>query len=178
MSPFATKWIAMTTLTAVLFAASAALAQKPDEPKSTALTIQDLKTMIVNMGHEPKEYKNDKGEVYSLGLRIESTYNYTVFFEFSGNKQWLWATVWLKQLPDPKVPAEVLKKLLAANNNGPAHFTYFEKDNMFKVSMVMSNNGIKPAELNRALKMIETAIIQNATAWDPEKWEAKPKSDK
>jgi hypothetical protein len=160
-----------------------AFADQPQPPAAattsecTALTGEAVMILLEGMGYEPKDIKDELGQLVGASIRVEgSLYSYTVDLSLSGNKQWLWMTIGLKNLPDPKVPAEVLSKLLGANSViGPNFFAYHEKDNVFELKRPILNRGIKAADIRQALTRLDQDMKTYAEAWDPDKWPgAKP----
>jgi hypothetical protein len=169
------KWGAVVAL-ALALGASGARADQPTAAgvpaESSALTAQGLKKMMQDMGYVTKDFKNIKGEMIGVSFKVLShPCDYYVSATLSGDHQWVYLGVWLKPLPTPKVPADKLKKLLSLNEIiGPAYFSYSERNNEFRLTLPIYNQGIKPAVMRAVLGYLDTDINQYGTTWDPEKW--------
>jgi hypothetical protein len=171
--------VAPLAVFAVIFEGGMSFGQAPATgPEGTALTPEAIKTIISNMGYEPKELKTNDGQVYGYTFPYKGKeYNYSINVEISPSKKFVWASVWLKQLPDPKLPADRAAKALQISDfYGVAFLTHNEKNNYFRAKVYLLNSGIKPADMRLAIEDLDGLITASADVWDPEKWPgAKPK---
>jgi hypothetical protein len=136
------------------------------------LTPDEIRTMLENMGYEPKPQKDDKGEVYGYAIRIEGErYTYTMNIGLSPSKKVVWLTVNLKSLPDPKVPQQVLMGILRANENwGTVILGYLESANMLQVKSHLLNRGLRVADLRARIQDVGKMMVGTGEIWDPDRW--------
>jgi hypothetical protein len=175
---------ALATLFGLVLGASAAQAQPPakEEAKSDCapLTPAAIKTILENMGYEPKEMKTTDGQIYGYEFAYKGkSYNYGIQITVSPNKKFVWVGSWLKKLPDPKIPQDVIMALLKENEEGWGlpYLTYSERHNYFRAKFPHFNRGLKPADIRSAIDDLDGFLTATATIWDPEKWPtAKPKT--
>ncbi len=156
-------------------------AAEPSSEGAKVLTGPELVKMLEGLGYEPKELKDDKNAVTGGQFKFEGkSYTYAPSFILSPNGDWIWLSVWLKALPDPKVPGDKCKQLLKINDEwGPGYFAYNEANNMFRFKLPIYNRGIKPALLKGMLSLMDSTLSYEdaAKAWDPDKWSEKPKKE-
>jgi hypothetical protein len=165
---------AAAVLSLLVVVSGAAQDTDKDRPASTgALTLESLGTLLDNMGLEPRQVKNKAGKLVGHSVRMSNpSYNFSVGFDISPNTDWMYLTIWLKVLPDPKVPVNKLAGLLGANQAiEPAFFGLDARDNQFYLRTAVYNRGIKAALIKRMLSNMERAMLDYGKYWDPKKWD-------
>ena len=65
---------------------------------------------------------------------------------------------------------QYLRRIDAYDKNGPAKFTYNEKNNMIRLKSSVFNQNVGPKEMRELFSMIDFEVHEHASAWDPDKW--------
>lgn len=147
------------------------------QPEPGQQTIQTLKPMIENLGYQPKEFKNDKGEITRyLIAAVSGGRNWNISLEISPNQQNLWIYADLAPIADTnQVPREVLFDMLKANEKmGPSHFAFNEKIKMFVLYHPVSNRGITPKLVRERIELVARQVEDHERLWNPKLWSVAP----
>jgi hypothetical protein len=181
------KWTAFAAALVLVLGATWSLADKDKPPAPTegkhqcpALTGQDIKTMLENLGYEAADIKDKEGNLIGGSVKQDNgTYSYTVSVAHSVNKEWVWVSIGLGPLPDPKIPADIGTKLLQANASmGVARFAHYTQGNSLSLATPMLNKGIKPADLSKVMRDLDGNMLRHREVWDSRLWPGAKKPDK
>lgn len=170
----------LCSLVAAFTFASFASAQMPGldpapAPKTTPakvaakqLTVEELGTMLENLGYEVVPVKTDKGTAYGWDNKFDSD-GTTIYarVEISPSGKFLWITGLIATVKNANdIPKETLIALLAANTQiAPCQVQLDTKCNSISVALALGNSNFTPADMRYALQRYTTSIKTVVKIW-------------
>ena len=140
------------------------------------LNIDELKTMLDNMGYDAKLDQYNDGTKYATVKIPHSNCTFAFNFHLSPDKTNWCLSSYLGDVKDPAtVRADRLLKVLELENNAwPAYYTYSSKSNTVYYYRPVANSNLKPALLRTTLENAMDSMFQTSDTWDPANWSTAP----
>ena len=144
---------------------SSAKADEQPAGKSTVLTNESLKEMLVNLGFEPQEVKSTAGDPMYLVTLKRDNWTLAVYVSISPSKTKIWMSAPVADLPQAdKVSATALEKLLALNDNlGPTHFCL--KGRRLYLCVSLDNVDVAPKQLRTEIDGVLATVRSTHESW-------------
>ena len=136
------------------------------------LTPATLKTILINLGYDPKEEKVGDSVIYWIAVQ-RGGLKYNVNVNISPNGQNVWATVPLVAVPaNTELPAARLLKLLELNQTtvGPSHFVYSALNKQIYLNRALENREVTPKMVRTMLDQVTGVSESTREYWDISKW--------
>jgi hypothetical protein len=153
---------------------------KPEVVKATgkAVTLQELESMLIGLGYEPKPVMDKEGKLVGYDVTIRSgDWDVYARIDISPNGKNIWISWTLKHKVDGTVPTEAVLAMLEQNYNiFPAYVTYFPKSKSLWLGYRLLNTDVTPASLRAALEDYAEAVKKSLLAWDKAEAIAKEKA--
>ncbi|HWA97090.1 MAG TPA: hypothetical protein VG713_01295 [Pirellulales bacterium] len=148
----------------------------PATAGTAPMTIDDLKTMLDNMGYEVKVDQYKDGSKYLTTNIPHSSWTFIFTFDLSPDKTNWWIGSYLGDVKDPsKVRADRLLKVLELENSAwPGYYAYFSQPQTVYYYRPLTNSNVKPALLRTTLESSMDSMMQTADTWDPANWSTAP----
>lgn len=115
----------------------------PAPPITVPLTDESLLQLLQEMGFEPTTDRSEKSGAVMYNVKFsQDEWNFSINVSLSGNKDFLWLSAYLKQVPTAGASSEALLKLLAQNKAiGPSQVYYETKSRWLVLGMPLLNRG-------------------------------------
>jgi hypothetical protein len=150
----------LLTLVVCAFALVGFAAQQESGP----IDRKQLKDMLTQLGYDVKDLDSTAGkEKYSTTIEREGL-NIPVAFEISPNGNYIWMTIFCKQLPEGDAMPNG-KALLKANADlQPSQF-YVTKSNKLMMALCLENHGVTNALLRQRAEKIVGDVAKSKDTW-------------
>ncbi len=147
--------------------------QEPSPVNPPKLNMQSIKRLISDIGFEPKEHLNDKGEPARYVVNVPSSgKNWLICIDISPNQENIWIYANLATPTDPKnLPKDILEEMLKTNEAiGPSYFAYDPKASMFVLYHAVTNQNVSPGLLRRRIDNVASLVDKYEKVWNPKFW--------
>jgi hypothetical protein len=167
---------------AVALGTTVAQAQDKEKAKTETvvpdggLTDELLKERLEAMGYDFKVVKSTGGTpMYLVDVTVDN-FRYVFYVSLSADKNYLWISSALRQLPEgDKVRPDILEKLLAKQwDIGPMYFT-LKSNRMLYLERGLENQGLTAKRLRQEITNFMGALRGTESLWNPEKYPAPEK---
>jgi hypothetical protein len=142
-------------------------------PGGTATaSVEGIKTMLENMGYEPKVGDYTSGAKFVFLSIKRGTWTFAITFDLGGDKTVIWLNAFLGSIAEPaKVNPEALLKLIEVDNAiWPSYFVYFSGPKGLYMYRPVKAAELKPAVLRKALDDFMDSVETTGPLWDQSKW--------
>jgi len=143
----------------------------PAVGKATAkqLTVEDLGTMLENLGYELVPVKGDKGELFGYDTK-DTTEGWTLNarIELSPSGKFVWITGVVAKVDNVNdVSKEALLAMLVESQKlGPAHVHYSTAFKSFMLAVAMPNANFTAVEMRGAMTLYTDSLKQAIKSWE------------
>ncbi len=136
-----------------------------------ALTADNIKEKLENLGYEPKHNGNTPSDIYYRVTFFQDNYQYAIDIGLSKNGQNVWFLAPLRMLPGSKdVRTDILEKMLVLNDNiGPAHMS-MRSNRMLYLNLAVDNRDMTSARLRKTIDSFCNEIRGSETLWNPARY--------
>lgn len=153
--------IAVIGLIAVVAIPGAATAQSEDK----ALTGPEIRTMIKNMGYEPKDLNTEEGkEKYEI-LLVKDGLDVPIAFEVSESKRYIWLTVFFGEVAKVTEFNARAPKLLHQNFKIQPCFFYTTDKGNFMMALAVDNRNATSTILRQRIEKITADVVATYEFW-------------
>ena len=162
----------MAALMVTLFCFNSAKAQ--NKPATGAMGEGDLKTMLDNLGYDPKDAPLSGNRTgYFITVKFKGQ-NASMFMQISPSGSNVWSTFDMAELkPEHKDNGARLTKLLQLNQKyGPCHFYIHPNGNMLSLTRCLFNKNITPKELREHIEEVISTATATIDDWNTQTWNA------
>ena len=147
------------------------------EPKIQ--TSPRLEAMLKEMGINFEKKVDEKAGTEFFIVRDYGPENFTFDLEESKSRNYVWVNFPCTKAPESGVPAEMMEKMLAENNNmGTSYFSYYPKSRMLFLKTALANSSLDAKSLKNSLNWIVKDASRTRNLWDSSKWNAAGGEDK
>lgn len=165
-----------TALMLALF--TTGMAQAQSKP-ANAIEENSLKSMLENLGYEPKEIKyTDNRTGYSIQVKFKG-YDAEMRIVLSPSGSNVWGVLNLAELKsEHNAEASRFVKLLQLNlTHGPCHFRISSDGKYLTLARGMFAKGLTAKELREHIEELLSTAEKTVEHWDVTKWTAAPAPD-
>ena len=150
--------------------ASAVRAQP--EPGTARLDHAGVQALLVTLGHQPREARNEGGPEYEIVLRPPGGLAVTTRVALSRDGTLVWLVAWLKKVPPGRtISGNAVLNMLTENDAiGPTHFSYNESRRWFFLNKPVPNQGLTAERLQAELQHLGVTIARTEALWDFDRW--------
>ena len=162
----------MAALMVTLFCFNPAKAQ--NKPAAGAMTEEGLKTMLENLGYEPKEAPLSGNRMgYWITVKFKGQ-NASLFMQLSPSGANVWSTFDVAELkPEHKDNGARLTKLLQLNQKyGPCHFYIRPDGNMISLTRALFNKNVTAKDLRENIDDLISTATLTVDDWNTNTWTA------
>lgn len=153
-----------------------------NKPASNAPSIQTsprLESMLKEMGVNFEKKVDTQAGVEYFVVRDYGAENYTFDLEESKSRNYVWVNFPCTKAPESGVPAEMMEKMLAENNNmATSFFSYYAKTRMIFLKTPLANSTLDAKTLKSSLNWIVKDASRTRNLWDSSKWNTASGEDK
>lgn len=158
------------------FAAGVARAEDKQDKPAGVLDDNSLKTMLENLGYEPKPIKYQNGRT---GQRIKVAFkgfDAEMDVSLSANNANVWGVLNVAELKsEHHADGSRFIKILQLNlTHGPCHFRISKDGKYITLARGMTNRIIVAKDLKGHIDDLLSTAEQTAEYWDTSKWTAQP----
>lgn len=153
--------IAVIGLIAVVAIPGAATAQSEDQ----TLTGPEIKTMIKNMGYEPKDLNTEVGKEKFEVLLAKDGFDVPIAFEVSASKRYIWLTVFLGEVAKVTEFNARAPKILNQNFKIQPCFFYTTDKGNFMMAIAVDNRNATSAVLRQRIEKISADVVATNELW-------------
>jgi hypothetical protein len=143
---------------------------RPTKPSTPGvLTEKSLRTLLDNMGYEPKSLG---GGWYEITLEREGGWTLYLTLRVSPDQKEVFLTAKLSPLDPRKAPADRLLKLLRENDYiNPAAFVYNDSQKFLYLVQRLPNRDLTAKVLRSRIDNFGDILQRTASLWDTSKWQ-------
>jgi len=151
---------------------------EPITPPATAgtLTVDGMKTMLENMGYEPKLAEYASGSKYIVCPITRGTWTFGFSIDLGPDGSMWWFSMYLGEVKEPEkaTPAALLKVIESELAIWPSFFVYSSGVKGIFMYRPLRNADLKPAVLRTNLETMMGNVESTAAVWDTSKWSGSP----
>jgi hypothetical protein len=131
-----------------------------------------VQALLVTLGHQPREARNESGPEYEIVLRPPGGLAVTTRVTLSKDGTLVWLVAWLKRVPPGRtINGNAILSMLTENDAiGPTHFSYNESRRWFFLNKPVPNQGLTAERLQAELQTLGATIARTEPLWDFERW--------
>ncbi len=148
---------------------------RADDVASGAMSAEELKATIANLGYEVSDIGAGWQEIRIVHDRSDRTITFNLDLAVSGDSRHVWLVTYVAELPPLENLAPMpLAKLLAANDGlRPASFYIHESEGAaprLYLSLTLANQGLRPVDLREAIDVMERSMARSVDLWTDVEW--------
>lgn len=157
---------------AVAWALLGSAADAQPEPGAARLDHAGLRGLLVTLGHQPRDVRNESGPELEIVLRPSGGLAVTTRVTLSKDTTLVWLVAWLKKVPPGRtISGNAILDMLAVNDAiGPSHFSYNEARRWFFLNRPVPNHGLTAERLQAELAQLGATVARTEALWDFERW--------
>ena len=131
-----------------------------------------VQALLVTLGYQPREARNESGPEYEIVLRPPGGLAVTTRVTLSRDGTLVWLVAWLKKVPPGRtISGNAILSMLTENDAiGPTHFSYNESRRWFFLNKPVPNQGLTAERLQAELQTLGVTIARTEALWDFERW--------
>jgi len=131
-----------------------------------------LRALLVTLGYQPREVRNDGGIEYEIILHPPDGRAITTRVALSKDGSLVWLVAWLQKIPPGRTISgnAVLDMLVQNDALGPTHFSYNESRRWFFLNKPVVNLDLTPEKLRGEIDQFIAVIIKTEPIWDVDRW--------
>jgi hypothetical protein len=150
----------------------AAAAHAQPERAAARVDHAGVQALLVTLGYQPRESRNEKGPEYEIVLRPPGGLAVTTRVTLSKDGTLVWLVAWLKKVPPGRtISGNAVLNMLNENDAiGPTHFSYNEGRRWFFLNKPVPNQGLTAERLQAELQQLGATIARTEALWDFERW--------
>jgi hypothetical protein len=142
------------------------------QPERGRLDHGSLRGLLVSLGHQPRDAKNEAGPELEIVLRPPGGLAVTTRVTLSKDGSLVWLVAWLKKVPPGRtISGNAILDMLAQNDViGPTHFSFHEGRRWFFLNRPIPNHDLTADRLRVELAQLGATIARTEPLWDFERW--------
>lgn len=170
MISFRVRMIAPALAVAWLLLGTGAHAQP--ERGTARIDHAGLQGLLVTLGYQPREARNESGPEYEIVLRPPGGLAVTTRVTLSKDGTLVWFVAWLKKVPPGRtINGNAILDMLVENDAiGPTHFSYNESRRWFFLNKPVPNQGLTAERLRAEIQQLGVTIARTEALWDFDRW--------
>jgi hypothetical protein len=149
-----------------------AAAHAQPERGTARLDHAGVQALLVTLGYQPREARNESGPEYEIVLRPPGGLAVTTRVTLSRDGTLVWLVAWLKKVPPGRtISGNAILTMLTENDAiGPTHFSYNESRRWFFLNKPVPNQGLTAERLQAELQQLGATIARTEALWDFDRW--------
>jgi len=157
---------------AVAWVLLVAAAHAQPERGTARLDHAGVQALLVTLGYQPREVRNESGAEYEIVLRPPGGLAVTTRVTLSKDGTLVWLVAWLKKVPPGRtISGNAILDMLTENDAiGPTHFSYNESRRWFFLNKPVPNQGLTAERLQAELQQLGLTIARTEALWDFDRW--------
>ncbi len=148
------------------------------QDKSTQLQENNLKSMLENLGYDPKPVALEHNRTgYYITIKFQG-YDASMFMQISPNNQNVWGTIQLSELtPEQATESGRLVKLLQLNQKfGPCHFYIRPDGKMICITRAIGNKNVAAKDVREQIESLINTASDTIPDWNTKNWKSTVKA--
>jgi hypothetical protein len=148
------------------------VAHAQPERGPTPLDHAALRGLLVTLGYQPREARNESGPEFEITLRPPGGLAISTRVTLSKDGTLVWFVAWLKKVPPGRtISGNAILDMLAENDAiGPSHFSYNESHRWFFLNRPVLNQGLTAERLQAELRQLASTVARTEALWDVDRW--------